>query len=196
MPTKAHPTPALTDPSMIDRLVREVIRRLMASTNGETETIDEKVVSVTTIENIPEAKKRISIRPGTIVTPAARDEAKKRSITITHTTTRETEQQPTTTTDSAIVDTANPERAESLVAQLRRRGIASPSTQIILSETPARDVYEQCSRHGQRGVMVMSIADVDRFAVELSPTAWVLDMTRLNLIAATNIVAKIAQQHS
>ena len=86
--------------------------------------------------------------------------------------------------------TKDPSGPRRLIAQLRRRGIPLPTTRIILSETPARDVYQQCSRHGQRGVMVISIADVDRFAAELSPTAWVLDMTRLNLVAATNIRRK------
>ena len=63
----------------------------------------------------------------------------------------------------------------------------------MLSETPGREVFEQCTQHKQRSVMITSLADVDRFSAELSPTSWVLDMTRLNLVAATNVAARIAQ---
>ena len=36
---------------------------------------------------------------------------------------------------------------------------------------------------------------ITRFAAELSPTVWVLDMKHLNFVAATNVAAKIAQNN-
>ena len=111
--------------------------------------------------------------------------------------TRRTEKQalPANKTDaiSGITDTVKPERAASVTAQLQRRGVKLPRTSIVLSETPGREVYEQCTKYGQRSVMITSLADVDRFNTEMSPNSWVLDMTRLNLVAATNVAARIAQ---
>jgi hypothetical protein len=42
--------------------------------------------------------------------------------------------------------------------------------------------------------MISALADVDRFFLELDPTVWVLDMARINLISAVNIVARISHR--
>jgi hypothetical protein len=41
--------------------------------------------------------------------------------------------------------------------------------------------------------MIAMATDIQRFADELAPTIWVLDMKRLNISAATNVVARIIQ---
>ena len=42
-------------------------------------------------------------------------------------------------------------------------------------------------------VMIANATDVPRFAEELAPTVWVLDMKRLNISAATNLVTQITR---
>ena len=80
-----------------------------------------------------------------------------------------------------------------MTQQLSRRGIAVCGARIILSDTPAKDLYHQCSRNGEVAVMVGSIEEVRRFASELEATVWVLDMKRLNLTAAVNVAAQISR---
>tara|TARA_R110002049_G_scaffold4601_5_gene32653 strand:- start:911091 stop:911744 length:654 start_codon:yes stop_codon:yes gene_type:complete len=204
------------DPATIDRLVREVIRRLTAIRAGDGHagpsprsdavprdayTINERVVTIATLDRMPNTSKQINVPPNAIVTPAARDEARQRNIVIVRGTTQQTNKQSTgpsgnESTRCGIQDALQPQRAASIAAQLTRRGIGLPKATILLSETPGRDVYEQCSQHGQRSVMVTSLVDIDRFDAELSPTSWVLDMTRMNFIAATNAAARIAQLQS
>ncbi|MEL6108724.1 MAG: hypothetical protein AAFU85_22180 [Planctomycetota bacterium] len=80
-----------------------------------------------------------------------------------------------------------------LDAQMRRRGVVLPaSTKLLWTDEPARAVYEQC-RGGRRAVMVTAFSDVERFAQELDPDVWVLDRKRINLVAAVNAAARIAQ---
>ena len=206
MPTNANALPPAADRESIDRLVREVMRRLgemntratIGSTTTESTPCIDKIVTAASIEKIPSTQKQLSVRADSIVTPAARDEAQRRGIAIVRSTPTESTKSNSTTNQhpnqrGGISDAMQPERAASVTAQLLRRGIANVTTRIVLSETPGRDVYQQCAEHNQRGVMVTSMADVDRFAAELSPTCWVLDMKRLNISAATNVAARIAQ---
>lgn len=183
------------DSDTVKGLVREVIRRLADLDSGEAFTVNEKVITASTIEGLPESQKRFNIGVGAVITPAARDEARRRNISFDRftTTTQPTKTQLATDVTHGISDTTSPERAASVIEQLRRRGIRLPVAAIVLSETPGRDVFEQCTKHGQRSVMITSLSDVDRFRAEMSPTSWVLDMTRLNLVAATNVAARISQ---
>jgi hypothetical protein len=41
--------------------------------------------------------------------------------------------------------------------------------------------------------MIATATDIQRFADELAPSVWVLDMKRMNIAAATNAVAQITQ---
>jgi len=188
----------------IDRLVREVLRRLKqrpttgltAETNESSETLAERVITAAMIAGLPKTHQQLVIHPQAIVTPAARDEARGRNITIERTT-HVTPHAPTTPTQmpaGAIDDARDPSRGEAVARQLVRRGVGLPKSKVMLSETPGRDVYEQCSQHDERAVMVTAVTDVDRYLTELEPTCWVLDMTRLNLIAAVNVVARITQR--
>ena len=77
-------------------------------------------------------------------------------------------------------------------AQLGRRGIElPPGTQVLWTDGPAKAVVEQC-RAGHQAVMISAYSDVERFAEELSPSVWVLDRKKLNLVAAVNATARIA----
>ena len=96
----------------------------------------------------------------------------------------------------SITDHENPSRALTIANQLHRRGITELAATIVLSQTPALDVHHYCGRKNERAVMITALADVDRFRRELEPTVWVLDMERLNLVAAVNVIARISQQTS
>lgn len=187
-PTSTEPI----DRAMVANIAGKVIARLvaMSKTNNTAASISDRIVSVDTLQQLTGTPKQVFITSGSIVTPAARDEARHRGITITRTVEVPQNQQPTHARFE-ITDAANPERAEAVRQQLARRGIRVDSARIVLSDTPASEVYQQCNAHAERAVMIASVSDVQRFADELRPTVWVLDMKRLNIIAAVNVIARI-----
>ena len=89
----------------------------------------------------------------------------------------------------AISDPERPERAESVAAQLARRGVTGEA-RIVLSDRPAAEVQRRAAA-GERAAMIRAIGDVERFDAELQPQVWVLDMVDLNWIAAVNVAARI-----
>lgn len=85
------------------------------------------------------------------------------------------------------------ERDPALDAQMQRRGVVLPAeTELLWTDEPAKAVFEHC-RGGRRAVMVTAFSDVERFGQELNPDVWVLDRKRINLVAAVNAAARIAQ---
>ncbi len=196
------------DQALVARVVREVIARLAASNSTKTDVtaaaIDDPVVSTATIENIQGSAKQLFVRHGAVVTPAARDEAARRGITINHAVKIVPSQQPPRVQVAGgdpsrtfpITDRGQPDRATAVANQLVKRGIDSLTVAVVLSDTPALDVHRLCAVDDERAVMIGSLAEVDRFSVELDPTAWVLDMARINFVAAVNIVARIAQRRN
>lgn len=202
---EAQQTRRSIDPGDLDRIVREVIRRLLRQTidasqtnDSQTITTNDAVITSATIANLTGTPTTLLVGTRAVVTPAAKDEAKTRNISIArvNTTSAVTARESDIPKDEAtfVIDTVLPERAEAVNAQLDRRGIPTNSKRkVLLSDQPAADVYEQCNAKGHRAVMVTHLADVDRFEQELSPTIWVLDMARLNFTAATNVAARIAK---
>jgi hypothetical protein len=174
------------DPAQVAELVRKVINRLQ---QNDTASSDARVITLDTIKE--HQTTQLTVAPSAVITPAARDEARRRGIKI-----HRADQPATTcnkTTINNIIDADNPQRAETVRDQLQRRGAAIGNGTIVLSDSPAAEVHKQISQ-GNRATMITAIADVPRFAAELDPTVWVLDMKRLNIPAAVNAVVKIAQQ--
>ncbi|NND95906.1 MAG: hypothetical protein HKN47_01100 [Pirellulaceae bacterium] len=201
MPANAHTaTNQSIDPAIIAAIVGKVIMRIRQTsqptvTDATAASVDDKIVTVATIDQLTGTPSQLFIDAKAIVTPAARDAASDRGIVITRSVSLPPAQRPKPieSTSQEIIDIQHPERAIAVAAQLARRGIASlGGTRVVLSETPAADVFDFCQRKRERAVMVTTIHDVDRFERELKPTIWVLDMKRLNLIAAVNIAARIA----
>lgn len=182
------------DPAWVAAIAREVIARLRSTskTSQSAASIDDRVITAGTIEQLSGTPTQLFIAPGAIVTPAARDEARQRGIAINHTVNLPADQQPNHGR-LEIIDSATPERARAVRTQLARRGINHGRARVVLSDTPGREVHGQCATHRERAVMVATATDVQRFADELAPTVWVLDMKRLNITAATNVVAQITQ---
>lgn len=182
------------DPAIVAAIAREVIARLgsTSKTNQTAASIDDRVITAGTIEQISGHPTQLFVMPGAIVTPAARDEARRRGIAIHHTVNLPTDQHPDQRR-LEIIDSKQPDRAQAVRTQLAKRGIGDGSATVLLSDTPARDVHEQCAARHERAVMIANAMDVSRFAEELDPTVWVLDMKRLNLSAATNLVAQITR---
>ena len=183
------------DPAFVAAIAREVIARLKATskTNQTAASIHDRIVTLNIIEQLIGTPTQAFITPHAIVTPAARDEARRRGITIIPTVDLPTNQQPSHE-KLDITDPAKPERAEAMRTQLARRSVADGPAKIVLSDTPAREVYQQCTSGRETAVMIASISEVDRFADELAPTVWVLDMKRLNFASAVNVVTRILQK--
>ncbi len=174
------------DPILIAAIVRKVIARLTEPTPAVA--CDNGVVSVKTIEQ--QTGKRLVVAKSAVITPAARDEARLRGITIERT--NETSVSNSQTSIQNVSDIDDPSRAETIRRQLDRRGIDLSVANVVLSDSPALEVHRQISG-GQSAAMVTEISDVERFQSELSPSIWVLDMKRLNIPSAVNAVAKISQ---
>jgi hypothetical protein len=214
--TAIDPIQPPIDRETLESLTREVVARLQrmaqteiaksetsavstASHNSRTDrtaaSLSDRVISAATIERLPENVGQLFVSPRSVITPAARDLARARSIAINRVTTSTQGQpavnRPPQPTISGVVDASNPDRAAAVNRQLAKRSLPESRATIILSDTPAREVHLQCSRHRQVAVMVGSLTDVQRFSDEIDATAWVLDMKRLNLAAAINVAAQI-----
>ncbi|TWU34138.1 hypothetical protein Q31b_56090 [Novipirellula aureliae] len=200
------------DAVWLKAIVRQVVSKvevqkaaLAAKPAPSPETFSGKLVSLETIEQWARSRKsEIKIGSKTIVTPAAIDEAKRHGITISRGEISRGEScskssQPSTvggsigkdSTEYDISDSQDPHRAVLISEQLRRRH-AKGSAVIVCSDTPAVDVFRLCSEN-RRTVMISDFASVERFENELSPDVWVLDMKKLNLIAAVNAAQKILE---
>lgn len=190
MDNSAKATDPATDQAFIASLVRKVMARLQES---QTTCSDSRLVTFETIEK--HSGPQLLVPKSAVITPAARDEAHRRGIAIERTIAPSNPTNHTTTgpTCDSITDTENPERAKAVDRQLSRRGVSLGEMRIVLTDSPAREVHDQITR-GNRAAMITAIADVERFADELSPTVWVLDMKRLNIPAAVNTAVKIALQ--
>ena len=75
----------------IDRIVREVIRRLRAEEQrsgsaGSPFVLRERLITAASIESIPSGTREVSIAARAVLTPLARDEARDRGIHITRQT--------------------------------------------------------------------------------------------------------------
>ncbi len=197
------------DPAWIAAIAREVIARLKSkgeSTSATAASLRDKVITVETLRAVADTTVQLFIPPGAIVTPAASDEAKERGITINRSVDLPPAQQPDLQQPDLqqpkpqqqnqqrleIIDSQQPTRADAIRSQLKRRGVIGSGGRIVLSDSPAHDVHERCTS-GERAVMVTTVADVRRFAGELDPNTWVLDMQRLNFSAAVNAAVQITQ---
>ncbi|WP_146396644.1 hypothetical protein [Planctomycetes bacterium CA13] len=194
-----HETLSQIDPAFVARIVRDVVARVKQANAKPAEldeTAVEKLITVASVEQtIAAGKKEIRIGSKAIVTPAARDEAKHAGVTIVRTAGLCTNENAaiTKTNQFQVADTQNAGRDVLLSEQLARRNVIGSAT-IVVSDTPAADVYRLCCEQ-RRAVMVADVASVGRFEAELSPDIWVLDMAKLNLIAAVNVAAQILRRN-
>ncbi len=202
-------TSATIDPAYIAEIVRLVLARVRASgtliqpTNQATNQapIAEavKLVTVETVVASAASNDRIiRINRKSIVTPAARDEAKQLGVRLeigganSHTSSK-----PATDVSLGMIDTTDASWVESITAALSRRGIAVSSNysaiQIVLTDCPAEQTHHYSSLGKHRAAMLTEMNQVERFHRELSPDVWVIDKTRVGLPTIVNIVAVIAR---
>jgi hypothetical protein len=200
---------AAIDSAFVAEVVRRVIARLQqtnrhpvskaapcTATAATAASISDRVVTAANIRNLTGTPSQVFVAPTSVVTPAARDEAKGRGLAIVKTIEVAAAQRPelpNQCVNQQVMDSDQPDRAAAVRSQLARRGITRIGAQIMLSDTPAAELHRCISADSSRAAMVDSVAAVDRFQRELQPQVWVLDMGRMNLIAAVNVAARIAQ---
>lgn len=101
-------SPPTSQDALIERIVQEVIRRLMTMQRQGADTgfaktaessnrfgtpkpaavsIPDKLITAATLENLPLGTEEVLIAPRAVVTPLARDEARDRAIRLTRTET-------------------------------------------------------------------------------------------------------------
>lgn len=192
------------DPSEIKKIARQVIAQLRASassfdpasqptqTKQTARVIEEKVISVHLIDELPETTSQLFVRSDAVITPAAIDEVKRRQIEINRTADDNSKSSVEKIT-GRIIDARQPKRAVAVAAQLKSRGLERLQHQIILSDKPAQDLHQLISEQGEVAAVAGSLEEISRFSKELAVTTWVLDMKRLNLTAAVNVAARIAR---
>ena len=173
------------DPVLIAAVVRQVIARL----DQQSHHSNRQLITLEVIEQHDQPQ--LIVSNTAVITPAAQDEATRRGIVITRDCRPARLDQHVLNVN--IEDPQNPQRAQAVTQQLKRRGIQIANFKIVLSDCPANELFRQISQ-GERAVMINQLADVTRFANQFEPNLWVLDMERLNLAAAVNAIAKIAQQ--
>jgi hypothetical protein len=200
-----------TRPTIDSRTLTEVTREVMArlqemagsrptpeaaaqssKTNRTAASLADRVITADTVARLPQGTAELFIAATAVVTPSARDEAAARGIAINYGVDAPVQNQPLPASAN-IIDASEPARAEAVNAQLAKRVINPGDVKIVLSDTPARELYRQCVELGEVAVMVGSLQEVSRFARELEATSWVLDMQRLNLSAAVNVIAQISR---
>lgn len=179
--------------------IQEIVRRVIARLRADDMThatgviqISQRVVTAQTIEQIKKTVRSVAIRSDAVVTPAAKDAARQRGITLQRCTQRINKNYGEHQQPAHLIDTDDPNRREIVESQLRRRGLAEMHTRIVLTDSPAATVIREVNG-GEVAVMVSSLDEVGRFAAECNPTSWVLDMKRLNLPGAVNVTALIAK---
>ncbi len=179
------------DPAWLAKIVSEVLARLDAGiveTNNDLRNA--KVIDAKTVEQYPPGSS-LQIHDKAIITPAAKDEAKRRDITLIRATIDRAKRATPSTNKAVCVETKH-DRIDAVRAMLARRGITTVPANVVLSDTPARDVAAQFGR-SKSATMVGSIGEVSRFEKELNPNVWVLDMQRMNLMTTVNVVVAITR---
>lgn len=174
-----------TEAQLIAGIAREVVQRL----RGQTKLADPasvqpaaalRLVTIETLQKVADGT-ALAVAPRCVITPAAREEARRRNITLDVC-------EVAATTPVAATENECP-----VASQLARRGIDLPAdVRWQWTKQPAQAVVRQCGK-GRRAVMISRLSDVQRFAAELSPQVWVLDAEHLNLAAAVNCLALIAK---
>lgn len=182
---------------MIAAIAREVVKRLRA---GETvgqnpkreQGVTHNLVTADTLKPYADGG-TVRLVSGAVITPAARDEARSRRIqfaggSIGREVVKASAPPITISVPGQSVADDCP-----IAQQLTRRGIQLPAhINVIWTLTPAAEVVRQCAS-GSVAVMLTRLADIDRFAAEVSPKVWVIDRDQVNLVAATNMAARIAR---
>ena len=205
----------LPDRLAIEKIVRQVLARLngaggnsdqltpkagstlpvpaeSSKTSRTASYLADRVITADKITRLPKHILVTLICNDAVITPSAIDEAKTRGIEINRV--QRTEQRNPSVQECVdwIMDKEQPERGNAVANQLKKRGINTPMSRIVLSDTPAKELDQQIRVRGEVAAVVGSIEEAKRFSLELDVTTWVFDMQRLNLIAAVNVASVIA----
>lgn len=206
------------DPAEIAAIVRSVLDRLRPSqeptTAPQTPPPVVKLVTVETVETAAASShKTILVSQKSIVTPAARDEAKRLGVSLLQgaavTTSTKIPASPagTSVLDTSLLshsallavhDTTDSDWSQAVINHLSRRGVSAvtgseATTQVVLTNEPARWSHHYSAESGKRAAMIVKLSQIERFSRELSPEVWVLDKTEMNLSLINNAVSVIAR---
>jgi hypothetical protein len=219
-PSASRGAVANADPELIARVVREVLARLRRTSISKSASgghvLRERVITAAAVSGLPGSVDQLHVPADAVITPAARDELRSRGAKVVRSGSETNDtigagrelaeisspsaaSSPAAPVSSAsrdegraggVTDSQDPGRAESVTTQLIRRGFSAEAARVVLTDTPAIDLH-RWNAAGHRAAMVRDLRDVGRFAGELDPTVWILDMAEMNLIAAVNATCRI-----
>ena len=191
-------------PADLEAIVRRVIADVLAGAVTPTHNqisrlclTDRRVITLADVEDKLVGKSELIARPGAVITPAAKDLLRAKSITIVRDQQSKNTKQ-TASTDPAILiaDVNNEDRGIAFAKQVHLRtgkstqSVVVAEANIVLADLPQPVVCEIC-RSGRDAVQIGAFADVRSIAAVMQPNVWVLDMKRLNLVAAVNVAIDI-----
>lgn len=181
-------------------------------------TIEDKVISLKTVESLPKLEPIITVRSSAVITPAAEDYLKQKKVTIQRAgldavSPRNASDSVSVPTDGIrICDNEMPGRAEAIKRQLSLRGLqvacenfedlarsisSDSGLGIVVSSLPTIEIDLLSRVHNLRVAAADSIESVRRLRGRFTPQAWVLDSQRLTLSGLVSVAdACIRQQAS
>ncbi|QDS89475.1 hypothetical protein EC9_36750 [Rosistilla ulvae] len=192
--------------AIVRRIVGEVVAgavapksQPVASGNTRLCLIDRPVIALADVEKRLDGKSEIAVAPRAVITPAVKDLLRSQSIEIVREDRPNTQRTPVAAPAALLVaDVDCSNRCAAFAKQLgirTRRGVqivVAEEARIVLADLPQRVVCDLC-RSGAEAVQVGSLTEVQAVAAAMQPDVWVLDMTRLNVIAATNLATRITK---
>lgn len=213
-PTESTSTDASID---LEAIVRRVLVQLRQEpVTGDAEpreqtsaatslTFQAGVCSLDDVTAIGASIKHLQLSGRTVITPAARDELRRRRVTVTKSdevpdaTAKPNSTQPGSRAIHLRCDGVVPEHLLKAVRkQVLHRGVRlcnQSSLEVILSNRPATTAHQQTGP-GRCVAAINRVDDVQRFMAEISPNTFVLDIAHLHLVALANAIALIAKPAS
>ncbi|MEZ6087798.1 MAG: hypothetical protein R3C05_07210 [Pirellulaceae bacterium] len=187
-------------PADLEAIVRRVIADVLAgsvtTTDNATSQLcldDRRVITLADVEGKLAGKRELIAADNAVITPATVDLLRASSVSIVRVQKTCRMKQNTSANQSILIsDVNNEDRGVAFSKQLQLRtgkvalGAAMTDASIVLADLPQPVVCDLC-RSGRDAVQVAAIADVKAIAAVMQPKVWVLDMKRLNLIAAVNV---------
>ncbi|MEM9827979.1 MAG: hypothetical protein AAF958_15415 [Planctomycetota bacterium] len=168
-----------------------------------------KVISASTIASLP-ANQVVKVSATAVVTPAAKDEAKRRGMTL-HAVDAATngvaaDSNRVVTKDSVATEITGQKLTSrvmiedqtgkhfdiAVIKQLQMRGVVTRKTKWLLTHRPFA-VCAQCWRSGTVAAVAESLLSLDEMIRDLRPSVWIVDPARLGLPTIVSMIQRVEQ---
>jgi hypothetical protein len=193
---------------VLEQLVSEPMQVPVSSAPSESTStfgLSTRVISLEELKTVPSTVNTLHVGVQSVVTPAARDELRRRGINLSRGEIVSTIDAPKKNSDAGSRaihlqrdgDVSDGQYA-AVIKQVTGRGVrmcSKASLSVVLSSRPATTAHHSAGP-GRCVVSINRVDDVSRFMAELSPNIFVLDVKHLHLVAIAQAIAAIAKPDS